>query len=177
MVHGCTVEIDQWIKRESWHHLIRRKTQFIILPGFYGNTERNRKTFWRWTLDVSQFLTLPSHQCSHSPFFTRSHDLISFFPLFSHFFLRFASFSNSNSQLSSPNNFPDMACSKQTQRHSKSVECRISVIQNKCLRIISEPYKGTPINALEAETFVLPILSHLMQLQAKSRYWMQSTRK
>lgn len=38
----------------------------------------------------------------------------------------------------------------------------------------SREHKATPIQALEAETYVSPISLHLNQLQAKSRYRMQS---
>lgn len=40
--------------------------------------------------------------------------------------------------------------------------------------MVSGAYKVTPIQALEAEIYVLSIWSHLMQLQAKSRYRMRS---
>lgn len=55
------------------------------------------------------------------------------------------------------------------------MENGLSIVQNKCLRLVSGGNKATPIQALEAETFVPPISSHLMQLQAKSRFRMQST--
>ena len=54
------------------------------------------------------------------------------------------------------------------------VENKLSVIQNRCLRIVSGAYKATPIKALEAETVVAPIALHLQQLQAKLRYRMRS---
>lgn len=49
---------------------------------------------------------------------------------------------------------------KELKGLSKSAENRLAVVQNKCLRLISGGYKATPVQALEAETFVPPISSH-----------------
>lgn len=56
----------------------------------------------------------------------------------------------------------------------KTIESRLSVVQKKCLRMVSGAHKATPIQALEAETYVFPISLHLNQPQAKSRYRMRS---
>lgn len=45
----------------------------------------------------------------------------------------------------------------------------MAVIQNRCLRVVSGGYKGTPIEVLHAETMVPPIQEYLDQLQAKAR--------
>ena len=63
---------------------------------------------------------------------------------------------------------------KKLKGFSKSAEDRLAIVQNKCLQLISGRYKATPIQALKAEMFIPPISSHLMQLQAKSRFCMQS---
>lgn len=56
----------------------------------------------------------------------------------------------------------------------KTVEKKLSVVQNKCLRMVSGAYKATHLQALGAETYVSLISLHPNQLQAKSRYRMQS---
>lgn len=53
---------------------------------------------------------------------------------------------------------------KELKKTSKSMENRLSVVQNKCLRLVLGGYKATPIQALEAEAFVSSMSSHLMQL-------------
>lgn len=63
---------------------------------------------------------------------------------------------------------------KELKKLSKSMENRLAVVLNKCLRLVSGGYKATPIRALEAETICPPISSHLIQLQAKARFRMQS---
>ena len=51
---------------------------------------------------------------------------------------------------------------KELKEVSKSMENRLSIVQNKCLRLVSGGYKATPIQALEAEALVPPhiITSH-----------------
>ena len=46
---------------------------------------------------------------------------------------------------------------------------KLTVTQNKCLRMISGAFRATPIPVLEAETFVPPLNLHLDHLQAKAR--------
>lgn len=56
------------------------------------------------------------------------------------------------------NNLPKIATSK------------VSVIQNKCLGVVLGAYKATPIQVLEAETYVPPMSLYLKHLQIKARY-------
>ena len=51
----------------------------------------------------------------------------------------------------------------------KALENKLAVIQNKCLRSIAGAFKATPVQSLEAETYVAPMPIHLNQLQAKGR--------
>ena len=64
---------------------------------------------------------------------------------------------------------------KELKAMPDSVENKLSVVQNKCLQMVSDIYKATSIKALEVETYVSSIMSRLLQLQATPRYRMRST--
>ena len=46
-------------------------------------------------------------------------------------------------------------------RTAKSIAAKLTGIQNRCLRVVSEAYKATPIAALEIETYIPPLDLHL----------------
>ena len=54
-------------------------------------------------------------------------------------------------------------------RGSKTLEKKLSIIQNKCLRSIAGAYRATPIPVLEAETYISPLILHLDRLQRNAR--------
>lgn len=58
---------------------------------------------------------------------------------------------------------------------SRTIESKMAVLQNKCLRTVSGAFKATPIKALDAETPVAPLSLHLNCLQAKARARMRAT--
>jgi hypothetical protein len=46
---------------------------------------------------------------------------------------------------------------KSLNRKAQGMAAKLGHIQNKCLRIVAEAYRTTPICSLETETFTLPI--------------------
>ena len=55
-------------------------------------------------------------------------------------------------------------------KKNKATTSKLSVMQNKCLRTVTGAFKATPVEVLEAETFIAPMELHLDNLQTKSRY-------
>ena len=57
----------------------------------------------------------------------------------------------------------------ETSRHSKSIDKKLKVIQNECLRVMSEAFRITAIKMLKVETQIESIGIYLNKLQAKTR--------
>ena len=55
-------------------------------------------------------------------------------------------------------------------KKNKATTSKLSVMQNKCLRTVTGAFKATPVEVLEAETFIAPMELHLDNLQIKARY-------
>ena len=55
-------------------------------------------------------------------------------------------------------------------KKNKATTSKLSVMQDKCLRTVTGAFKATPVEVLEAETFIAPMELHLDNLQIKARY-------
>ena len=63
---------------------------------------------------------------------------------------------------------------EETQKHVKVTrKSKLEIVQNKCLRVVAGAYRATPIEVLQAETFICPLTQHLDHLQAKGRSRLQ----
>lgn len=58
-------------------------------------------------------------------------------------------------------------------KNAKTSTNKLTVMQNKCLRVIAGAYRATPVPVLEVETHIPPIDVHLDRLQAKARLRMR----
>ena len=60
-------------------------------------------------------------------------------------------------------------------KKNKATMSKLSVMQNKCLRTVAGAFKATPVEVLEAETFIAPMELHLDHLQMKARYRLRAS--